>query len=76
MFSNVLPLENAAFLVVNLVSDLRSACEDLASLAGSGTPIERMRLEQTRYFLAHTVREAVTATDKLSALLESSPHQP
>ena len=75
LFSNVLPLENVAFLVVNLVSDLRSACEDLASLAGSGTPIERMRLEQTRYFLAHTVREALTATGKLTALLESNPRQ-
>ena len=76
LFSHVLPLENAAFLVVNLVSDLRSACEDLASLAGSGTPIERMRLEQTRFYLGHTVREAVAATGQLTALLESTPHEP
>lgn len=73
LLSMVLPMENAAFLAVNLVSDLRSVCEDLASLKGSGTALERKRLEQTRYYLAHTVREAVVATSMLTVLLDEEP---
>ena len=70
-FSAVLTLENAAFLGVNLVSDLRSACEELATLAGSTTQLERRRLEQTRYLMAHTVREALAATSRLTAVIDS-----
>ena len=73
IFSGVLTLENAAFLIVNLTSDMRTVCEELATLTGGTTRIERRRLEQTRYLLAHTMREALVATSQLSAILESYP---
>lgn len=73
LFSGVLTLENAAFLTVNLASDMRSACEELSTLSGSTTQIERSRLMQCRYLLAHTVREALAATSKLTAILDSYP---
>jgi hypothetical protein len=73
IFSGVMTLENAAFLVVNLASDMRSVCEELASLSGSTTQMERRRLEQARYLLAHTAREAIAATSKLTAILDNYP---
>ena len=72
-FAETMTLENAAYLLVSLASDMRVACAEIAGLASSAVKPERSRLHQTRYLLAHAARECITSTVQLTTLLSSFP---
>lgn len=75
-FSETLTLENAAYLLVSLASDIRNACSEIVGLASGDLKPERMRLQQARYLLAHAAREAISSTTFLTTLLASFPIEP
>lgn len=70
LMKEMLPFENAAFLVASVAADLRVACSGVARGAAGGGRVERMRLEAARHFAAQAAHEALSSVAWLTRLLE------
>lgn len=58
IFTATVPLENLAFLLVDMMSDFRTLCQEIAELSRGELTVEPARLGHARYFIAHAQRQA------------------
>ncbi len=65
----MMPFENAAFLLVNLASDLKFACSQLTQMSRA-EDLEPRRLELVRQLAAYTTHEALNCINLIDSLLE------
>ena len=58
LFATTLSIENTAFVLLDLMSDLRRICVEVTSLAQGELVVEPGRMAHVRYFVAHLERQA------------------
>jgi hypothetical protein len=68
LFSQVLPLDNAAYVVEDISSDLVLVCRQFRSVSSGGTGPEMQRLEATKHFLTDAKRNLERCLDELDAI--------
>ena len=52
------PLENLALLLLDMMSDFRTLCQEIAELSRGELTVEPARLGHERYFIAHAQHQA------------------
>ncbi|WP_242416454.1 hypothetical protein [Sphingomonas panni] len=65
MLSATLTLENMAFMVFDLASDLRRVCDEASSLAKGDLKVDGTRMKMVRYFVTHLEWEAAACRHRL-----------
>ncbi|PZO70982.1 MAG: hypothetical protein DI636_04720 [Pelagerythrobacter marensis] len=68
IFDRTLPLENAVWLVYDLIRDMRQACERLSNMVEGSIGLENDRLAQATDFAAAIAEEAVLCSAALATL--------
>ncbi len=58
LLSATVSLENMAFMVVDLMTDLHRICVEVSSLAGGELAVDPVRMAHVRYYVAHLERQA------------------
>jgi hypothetical protein len=58
LFSANMPLENLAFVLLDLTSDLKRLCTEAAAISGGELSVDPARMAHVRYFVAHLERQA------------------
>ncbi|MEG3159422.1 hypothetical protein U1763_02795 [Sphingomonas sp. LB2R24] len=65
MFTANVPLENLAFLLLDLTNELKRACTEVCGLGRDGLDVDHARMAVVRYFVAHLEREARQCRSRL-----------
>lgn len=65
LFTTSLPLENLAFVLLDLTSDLKRMCHEICEMGDGALGVDRARMAHVRYFLAHLERQARLARIRL-----------
>lgn len=68
IFRHSLPLENAAYLVANLSTDLKLACAHIARMSDADQ-VEPKRLAMVRHLTSHTVHEMLNCIYLITRVL-------
>jgi hypothetical protein len=68
LFSQVLPLDNAAYLVEDITSDLALVCRQFRSISSGETGPEMQRLQATMHFLSDAKRNLEKCLAELEAI--------
>lgn len=58
LFTANVPLENLAFMLLDLTSDLKRICQEVCSLGNGELTVDSARMAAVRYFVAHLERQA------------------
>jgi hypothetical protein len=58
LFLESLPLENLAYVLLDLTGDLKRICYEICSLGQSELAVDPARMAHVRYFMAHLERQA------------------
>lgn len=65
LFTATLPLENAGFILLDMMADLKRICAAIGTMGTSGLSVEPTRMAHMRYFVAHLERQAVFCRRRL-----------
>lgn len=75
VFEANLPLENLAFVLVDLANDLKRMCGEVADIGDGSLKVDPARMAVVRYFVAHLERQARQCRIKLDATY-GTPQEP
>lgn len=67
LFAASLPLENLAFVLLDLTNELKRACTEVCGLGRGGLDVDHGRMAVVRYFVAHLEKEARQCRTRLDA---------
>lgn len=67
LFTASLPLENLAFVLLDLTNELKRACTEVCGLSRDGLDVDHGRMAVVRYFVAHLEKEARQCRTRLDA---------
>lgn len=75
LFSQVLTLDNAAYVLSDISSDLAQICRQFRSVSSGKTPPEMRRLEATKRFFSEARGYLETCISELDAIAASNPEK-
>ncbi len=73
-FSQIVPLENAAFVVSDLAGDFHLVCEHLRKMSTGVVRPEATRLDHARQYLLEAKKSIESSLTEINAIAEMSAH--